>query len=144
MQTFGGALVEGDCVCTQLDFHPVDESDATVDNICRDTTVDGELKVATSTIIGVDGASPGIFDETFCPACPAVSYTIAYLDESSLVEFDCSANALGIINYCFHVMSRTPTMDDATLAGLQELMVNYGLNPHGLEWKVTNQTGCGW
>lgn len=94
VQTFGGALIEGDCVCTQLDYYPVDENDAYVANICRDTTPDGELKVANATISPAEGGAPGAFEEAFCPSCPSVSYTIVALDGSSMVEFDCSRNAV--------------------------------------------------
>jgi apolipoprotein D and lipocalin family protein len=142
VQTAGGALVEGDCVCTELVYAPVDEEHATVANICHDTTPDGKLKVANATIDQVDEA--GAFEERFCPTCPAVSYTIVELDEGSMVEFDCTANARGALQYCFHVMSREPTMPPSTLVALQGLMDEYGLNPYDLAWQDTNQTGCGW
>jgi len=41
-------------------------------------------------------------------------------------------------------MSREPTMASSTLESLQSLMDEYGLNPYSLDWKNTNQTGCGW
>jgi apolipoprotein D and lipocalin family protein len=144
VQTIGGALIEGDCVCTLLDYEPVDDSDAVVSNICHDTSPDGEIKVANATIEPAAGGAPGAFEESFCTTCPAVSYTIVSLDAQSMVEFDCTVGATGLLSYCFHAMSRTPTMDPATLVGLQALMGEYGLNPHNLEWKTTNQTGCGW
>jgi apolipoprotein D and lipocalin family protein len=145
-QTLGGALIEGDCVCTELVYYPEDENHATVANICRDTTPDGKLKESDAQIapISDDDGNAGAFQETFCPTCPAVSYTIAALDQQSMVEFDCTVNSIGVINYCFHVMSRTPTMDEATLDSLLQLVDEYGLNPNDLEWKYTNQTGCGW
>jgi apolipoprotein D and lipocalin family protein len=144
VQTIGGALIEGDCVCTLLDYTPVDSTDAVVANICREDTADGKLKEADATISQAESGAPGQFEETFCPTCPAVAYTIVSLDENSMVEYDCSSNSLGVINYCFHVMSRSPTMDENTLNGLQGLIDQYGLNPRNVSWKDTNQTGCGW
>jgi len=142
VQTKGGALIEGDCVCTKLVYDPVDDEHASVANICHDTTPDGKLKVANATIEQVDEV--GAFEERFCPSCPAVSYTIVELDNNSMVEFDCTANVRGALQYCFHIMSREPTMASSTLESLQSLMDEYGLNPYSLDWKNTNQTGCGW
>mmetsp|Transcript_25384 Transcript_25384/g.30085 ORF Transcript_25384/g.30085 Transcript_25384/m.30085 type:complete len:190 (-) Transcript_25384:80-649(-) len=143
IQTFGGALIEGDCVCTELVYSKEDDTHASVANICNDKTPDGKLKIANSEITEVDN-NPGAFEETFCSSCPPVSYTIVALDGQSMVEYDCSRNAIGIINYCFHVMSRTSTMDEETLVSLQNLVDEYDLNPHNISWKTTNQTGCGW
>jgi len=58
-----------------------------------------------------------------------------------MVEFDCSST-FGILNYCFHVMSRKPTLDAGKLEKLKDLMPQYGLNPYNITWKVTNQAGC--
>merc|ERR1712110_904865 len=88
------------------------------------------------------GGQPGIFQERFCGVCPAVSYTIVALDgDDYMVEFDCSST-LGLLNYCFHVMSRKPTLSETSLAKLKALMPQYGLNPHNLTWKTTAQDGC--
>ena len=145
VQTFGGALIEGDCHCTKLAYAPTDAAHATVSNICNKGSADGTLSVANATIEPADSDetdASGAFEEKFCAYCPAVAYTIVALDETSMVEFDCSASLLGRLNYCFHVMSRTPTMDDATLARLKGLMDDLGLNPSGLEWKDTDQSDC--
>jgi len=142
VQTVGGAIFEGDCVCTQLEYTPIgSDGSATVSNICRKSSPDGKLTVANATISPVDG-QPGKFQERFCKVCPAVSYTIVALDgDDYMVEYDCSST-LGILNYCFHVMSRKPTLEDSVVENLKALMPQYGLNPQGLDWKVTTQDNC--
>ena len=142
VQTFGGAIFEGSCVCTQLKYTSAGtDGSATVSNICREKTPQGKLVVANATISPKDGQS-GSFVETFVKFVPGVDYTIVALEgEEYMVEFDCSST-LGIINYCFHVMSRKPTLDAGELAKLKDLMAQNGLNPHNITWKVTAQDGC--
>ena len=107
-------------------------------NICTNAKT-GEVTVANTTITP---SSPGVFQERFCKVSPPMSYTIAALDgDDFMVEFDCSST-LGIFNYCFHVMSRKPTLEEATLERIKDLMPEYGLNPNNLDWKVTDQEGC--
>merc|ERR1719174_3165917 len=142
VQTMGGAIFEGDCVCTQLEYTPIgSDGSATVSNICRKSSPTGKLTVANATISPVEG-QPGKFQERFCSVCPAVSYTIVALDgDEYMVEYDCG-KTLGVLNYCFHVMSRKPTLEDTVVENLKGLMEQYGLNPQELDWKVTEQDNC--
>jgi apolipoprotein D and lipocalin family protein len=139
VQTAGGAIFEGDCKCTSLVYTPIGtDGSASVSNICTNANT-GKVTVANATIMP---SSPGVFQERFCSFCPAVSYTIVALEgDDFMVEFDCSST-LGILNYCFHVMSRKTTLEEETLEKLKDLMPQYGLNPHNLDWKVTDQDGC--
>jgi len=145
IQTFGGAIFEGGCQCTQLEYTPKgSDGSATVSNICRNGSPTGKLVVANATISPVE-RQPGVFQEKFMPFVPAVSYTIVALDgEQYMVEFDCDNKLgfIGVLNYCFHVMSRKPTLEDAVVTKLRALIEQYGLNPNELEWKVTQQDGC--
>merc|ERR1712083_972824 len=67
VQTFGGAIFEGSCVCTQLEYSPHGtDGSATVSNICRQKTPQGKLVVANATISPKAG-KPGSFTEKFAP-----------------------------------------------------------------------------
>merc|ERR1712070_725707 len=142
VQTFGGAIFEGSCVCTQLQYTPHGtDGSATVSNICRQKTPQGKQIVANATISPKDGKL-GSFTEKFAPIAPGVDYTIVALDRQDyMVEFDCSST-LGILNYCFHIMSRKPILADDEVEKLKGLMPQYGLNPHNISWKVTKQDSC--
>lgn len=143
IQTAGGAFFEKDCVCTVLGYNTTGVTTANVQNICRKLSPNGVLSEADSKIVQKANGPLGDFFEYFdYNPDSAVSYTIAALDSSSMVEFDCIENGFGVINYCFHALSRTPTMDTESLEQLQALIDEYGLNPHNLEWQVTNQTSC--
>merc|ERR1711920_322583 len=119
------------------------DGSATVSNICRQKTPQGKLVVANATIVPKDG-KPGKFEEKFVSFAPGPDYTIVALDgEDFMVEFDCSST-LGLLNYCFHVMSRKPSLEESTLSALKDLMPKYGPNPANKEWKITDQEGCGY
>lgn len=69
IQTFGGAIFESSCVCTQLIVAaaaaPVAPGDATVLNSCRDKTPQGAFINASAQLVNM--APPGHWDETFVP-----------------------------------------------------------------------------
>lgn len=69
IQTFGGAIFESSCVCTQLIVTPAPPGgapgDASVVNSCRDKTPAGEFINATAQLVNM--GPPGHWDETFLP-----------------------------------------------------------------------------
>ena len=69
-----------------------------------------------------------------------VNYNVIFLSDTAAVEYDCGGNEL--INYCFHVLSATPTMSKNEVDQLLKLVDQYQLNPNGLPFKYTNQTDC--
>lgn len=71
-----------------------------------------------------------------------VNYTIIAIGEDYSVEYDCGTSSLGITNYCIHVLSRTPTMEQSKFDSLIEYAEGLGLNPDHLEVKMTLQDGC--
>ena len=52
-----------------------------------------------------------------------VDYNVIWLDEDSAIEYDCNDGALGL-DYCVHIMSRTPTMAPEKLQQLLEFAGN--------------------
>ena len=87
-----------------------------------------------------------------------VCYNVVYVDENYAIEYDCGEALFSTINYCIHIMSRTPTMPSTTLTSLVSFAESLGahsvatphtirdtfagLNSHQLSIKLTPQTGC--
>jgi apolipoprotein D and lipocalin family protein len=146
IQTIGGAIFESQCHCTTIDVAFDDAnskiSNATVANGCNYFSASGPKEVAVSQIYPTD--SIGNFKEVFVdPAEPGTAfYNIVFLSETAAVEYDCEASFGGLINYCFHVLSLTPTMSEAEANALLELVDEYDLNPHNLNFTYTDQKGC--
>jgi lipocalin len=70
IQTFGGAIFESSCTCTQLIVTPAAApaaapGDATVLNSCRSQSPAGDFINATGQLVNM--APPGHWDETFLP-----------------------------------------------------------------------------
>ena len=140
IQTAGGAIFQQSCVCTELLVNNGTNVDLSVTNSCRDKTPRGNFINATGAL--VNEREPGWYEEEFIPGFPTVNYTIIAIGEDYSVEFDCG-ELFGVVNYCVHVLSRTPTMD----AGLLELLIDFAnntldLNLYNLPFNTTNQTGC--
>jgi apolipoprotein D and lipocalin family protein len=142
IQTAGGAIFQQSCVCTELLVSNPNSTDVdlVVTNSCRDKTPQGAFINATSSL--VKERTPGWYEEEFIPGLPTVNYTIIAIGDTYSVEFDCG-ELFGTVNYCVHILSRTPTMEPALL---QEL-ISYAnktldLNIYNLPFNVTNQTGC--
>ena len=142
IQTAGGAIFQQSCVCTEL---LVNESntpgvDLSVTNSCRDKTPQGNFINATGGL--VNEREPGWYEEEFIPGLPTVNYTIIAIGENYSVEFDCG-ELFGVVNYCVHVLSRTPTMNAGLLAELVRFANStLDLNIYNLPLNMTNQTGC--
>ncbi len=83
----------------------------------------------------------GRFQEKFFALEPAVTYNVVVLTDQVAVEYDCGVQ-LGLLNYCVHVMACTPTLPAATVAQLVSYAEGLGLNPLGLNFTLTVQTGC--
>eukprot|EP01038_Epipyxis_sp_PR26KG_P013850 gene13850-18576_t len=141
IQTSGGAFFEKDCVCTELNISITNEStgDSVADNDCRSKTVDGPWTNITGTLTQEDSKLPGRWIETIYNN--KVNYTVIAISEDYAVEYDCGTS-FGITNYCIHVMSRLPTLDQNTVNQLFAYAESLGLNPQGLPVKVTKQDGC--
>mmetsp|Transcript_36489 Transcript_36489/g.45032 ORF Transcript_36489/g.45032 Transcript_36489/m.45032 type:complete len:196 (+) Transcript_36489:58-645(+) len=147
IQTFGGGIFESDCVCTNINvkFDSLTniDSNATVANKCNKLTPNGKIQEAISQIYPLNkGQSNGKFLEKFTDPNTGtiVNYNVIFLSDTAAVEYDCGGNEY--INYCFHVLSSTPTMSQNEVNLLLQLVDQYQLNPNGLPFKYTNQTGC--
>jgi lipocalin len=142
-QTIGGAIFESSCVCTELIVTPANDtvpSDMNVLNSCRQHTPSGSFLNASATL--VLERAPGWWEEEFIPGLPTVNYTVIAIGEDYAVEFDCG-EIFGIVNYCVHIMSRTPTMDPALQASLIAFANNtLALNQYNLPYNQTHQEGC--
>lgn len=143
IQTKGGAFFERNCVCTQIgiEITNAETGDGIADNDCRYKTVDGRWTNVTGTLYGEDPSNPGRWLESIGSGSP-VNYTVIALDENYSVEYDCGTSSMGITNYCIHIMSRTPTMEEDTFQHLVELAESMGLNPQELPVTITKQDGC--
>ena len=147
IQTKGGAFFERNCVCTQLNASITNIptwGDGIVDNECREKTIDGDWTNVTATLFDEDEEQPGrwltkVGDYGGQPA----NYTIiAFEEDDYAVEYDCTTSSLGLTNYCIHVLSRTPTMDQEVFDKLMQDAINRGLNPQDLPIQMTQQEGC--
>jgi apolipoprotein D and lipocalin family protein len=143
IQTKGGAFFERNCVCTQIGIEITnsESGDGIADNDCRYKTVDGKWTNVTGTLYGEDTSNPGRWLEAIGSGSP-VNYTVIALDENYSVEYDCGTSNMGITNYCVHIMSRTPTMDDTTFQQFVDMAESMGLNPQELPVTMTKQEGC--
>ena len=71
-----------------------------------------------------------------------VNYTVISIDDEYSIEYDCTTSSAGITNYCIHIMSRTPTMDEDLFQQLVSYSESLGLNPEQLPVIMTKQEGC--
>lgn len=147
IQTAGGAIFESSCVCTQLIGSPAADGkpgDLDVLNSCRSKTATGPFINATGYLTQWSGAgaAPGWFEEAFIPGLPTVNYTVIAVGDDYSVEYDCG-EFLGIVNYCVHILSRTPTMEPSLLSSLISLANDtLKLNLYNLPFNLTQQAGC--
>ena len=142
IQTAGGAIFQQSCVCTELLVNTSNTTgvDLSVTNSCRDKTPQGNFINATGAL--VNERTPGWYEEEFIPGLPTVNYTIIAIGDNYSVEFDCG-ELFGVVNYCVHILSRTPTMDPVLLAKLIFFAnTTLNLNQYNLPFNTTNQTGC--
>ena len=152
VQTFGGAIFESSCVCTQLIVVPTPggkAGDSSVLNSCRDKTPAGAFINASASLVNM--APPGHWDETFLPPSFGVfvNYTVIFSGSSDMsgspeeysVEYDCSGDGL-FNNYCIHILARKPTMSKELTAKLVADSLALGLNTQGLPFNATHQEGC--
>ena len=140
IQTDGGAFFERGCHCTQLQASGKGDGTLTASNIC---TKDGRVVVANETLTR-NATAPGRFVASVpFPFAPAVNYNVMALTDEFAIEYDCFSTIFGT-NYCFHLLSRKPTLDAALTAKLVALAGEYQLNPLNLPFNMTGQTGCGY
>ncbi|CAF0978800.1 unnamed protein product [Adineta ricciae] len=144
IQTTGGAFFEKDCVCTHIDVGQSrkDPSETIVSNICNKKTFDGKRIIANGTLTSNRQPSDGRYNETIFPAPLPVAYNIIVLQTNDFsVEYDCVVE-FGIANYCVHILSRRPTLNETIVENLLKLAEQYDLNPKKLKFTRTNQTNC--
>ncbi|UJR10915.1 hypothetical protein I4U23_015101 [Adineta vaga] len=144
IQTAGGAFFEKDCVCTHIDVdqNSEDPSEVVVSNICNKKTFDGKLIIANGTLTSIRKPSDGRYNETIFPVTVPVAYNIIVLqsDEYS-IEYDCITE-YGFTNYCVHIQSRQPTLNETILNNLLKFIEPYNLNPKKLDFIRTKQMNC--
>ena len=142
IQTAGGAIFQQSCVCTELLVSESNQTgvDLSVTNSCRDMTPQGKFINATGAL--VNERQPGWYEEEFIPGLPTVNYTIIAIGDDYSVEYDCG-ELFGVVNYCVHILSRTPTMDSGLLSTLISFAnTTLDLNLYNLPFNHTNQTAC--
>jgi apolipoprotein D and lipocalin family protein len=144
IQTAGGAIFQQSCVCTELLVNTPSPNttgvDLSVTNSCRDKTPQGNFINATGAL--VNERQPGWYEEEFIPGLATVNYTIIAIGDSYSVEFDCG-ELFGLVNYCVHILSRTPTMDPELLSRLISFAnTTLDLNIYNLPFNATNQSSC--
>jgi lipocalin len=111
-------------------------------NECRDKTVDGDWTNITASLFDEDLDVPGRWLTQIGKGSPANYTVIAIKRDEYSVEYDCKTSNLGVTNYCIHVLSRTPTLDENTFKELIEMAESMGLNPQQLPYTMTVQEGC--
>lgn len=142
IQTAGGAFFERNCVCTVINISYTDaEGNALAYQSCRQKTASGPVTLVVGNLTA-NPQRPGNFIESMALTGQSVNYTIVQIsdqDPQYAVEYDCGDSPFGV-NYCLHFMSRTPTMDPATLDMLVQKTAAY--NTLNLPLKMTQQQGC--
>ena len=144
MQTKGGAFFERNCVCTQLSFDETDAAtgDGIADNDCRYKEVDGRWTNVTGTLYNEDLSQPGRWLEKIGSGAP-VNYTVIAISDEYSVEYDCGpSDSTGVTNYCIHILSRKPTLEQETFDSLVKMAEDMGLNTQSLPVTMTTQEGC--
>eukprot|EP00095_Tigriopus_kingsejongensis_P003781 maker-scaffold155_size301336-snap-gene-1.5 protein:Tk03781 transcript:maker-scaffold155_size301336-snap-gene-1.5-mRNA-1 annotation:"serine protease inhibitor dipetalogastin precursor" len=146
IQTLGGSLFQLGSVCTIANYEPFDPStgggDIGYSSRLFETT--GNFVNASGTLEELD--SPGHFQQKlvfFGADGVPVDYNVIWLDEDSAIEYDCNKDStLGIVDYCLHFMSRTPTMSQEKLEELLAFGASLDLNPNEIVYKPGSQEGC--
>merc|ERR1712142_322486 len=144
-QTLGGSIFQQGTVCTIATYDPydMDVGGGDIGYSSRKQSPSGDFVNATGTLTVVD--QPGHFLQElffFGFAGPSVDYNVVWLDEDTALEYDCNEHILGVIDYCVHFMSRTPTIDPVKLEELKLLISDLGLNTYNLDYKEGDQEGC--
>jgi len=145
-QTLGGSIFQQGTVCTIATYDPYNMEDGGGDIGYSSRKHDpyGDFVNATGTLTVVD--EPGHFLQElffFGFAGPAVDYNVVWLDEETAIEYDCNEHILGVVDYCVHFMSRTPSIKPEKLSELLTFVNEMGLNPHGLDYQGgEGQEGC--
>jgi len=142
IQTFGGAVFQTGCECTALNVSvsPELQYDLLVENQCRRFSPTAPVTVISGYLY--NETAPGRFTETILSFVKPVAYNVIYLDENSSIEYDCGEDFLGLVNYCIHILSRSPVMSNGTLETLVSHAESLGLNTHKLPLHLTPQLGC--
>jgi apolipoprotein D and lipocalin family protein len=131
-------------VCTHLDVGQSsdDPSKVIVSNICNKKTPDGKLIIANGTLSSSRNPADGRYNETIGPNPKPVAYNIIVLQTNDYsVEYDC-AQEFGLTNYCVHILSRQPTLNETIVNNLLKLAEQYDLNPTKLDFVLTKQMNC--
>ena len=148
IQTAGGAIFQNTCACTALLPNVIASNNynGTVNNSCRFETPSGKGVNLVSTLYGM--RLPGQWIQVFSfPFAPSVNYTILEhgVDPASnveySVEYDCGESFFGV-NYCIHVLARTPQISKALQDSLIAKATAYGINTQSLPFVATLQEGC--
>ena len=71
-----------------------------------------------------------------------MNYTVIAIGEDYAVEYDCTENSRGVVNYCVHVMSRGRTMNQTLFDSLIKQAEELGLNSQALPVQMTLQKEC--
>ncbi|CAF1393449.1 unnamed protein product [Rotaria magnacalcarata] len=144
IQTPGGAYFEKGCVCTHIDVSPTvqDPTVVNVSNICNKNAPDGPLVVSNQTLTSSMKPTNGRYNASFLPGLPSAAYNVIVLrtDDYS-VEYDC-LREFGITNYCVHILSRKPTLNETIVNNILKLVQELDLNTAKLEYVQTKQQNC--
>lgn len=146
-QTAGGAKFQDGNVCTSATYNIEDFNSTTapinVGYSSRKQGSTGAWVNATGTLTGQE--LPGKFKQQllfFGRQGPPVDYTVAWIDENDSLVYDCNEDGEGHVEYCAHLLSRVPAIDEQKLRKLQELVKQLGLNTQSVEYKTEDHIDC--
>ena len=143
-QTAGGAIFQKGTECTIATYKPFEEQNSGGDiGYSSRKQNDGSWVNATGFLVPLE--RPGHFSQTldfFGIEGAPVDYNVIWLDEDSAIEYDCNEHILGLLDYCVHFMSRTPTLAPEKFDAMVEFVLASGLNAHELEYAQGVQEGC--
>ncbi|CAH1789393.1 unnamed protein product [Owenia fusiformis] len=145
IQTAGGAVFQEGCHCTYTEIEPVadnTEGEQTVANFCNKYGHDGEVSTIDGKLFNMK--RPGEWQQSFFPFVPPVDYRIIVIDDKGAeyaIEYDCGTT-LSVTNYCIHILSRTPTLNEETVQMLLKKANEMDLNPENLPFERTPIENC--
>eukprot|EP01017_Pseudomicrothorax_dubius_P020106 TRINITY_DN2205_c0_g1_i1.p1 TRINITY_DN2205_c0_g1~~TRINITY_DN2205_c0_g1_i1.p1 ORF type:complete len:200 (-),score=29.39 TRINITY_DN2205_c0_g1_i1:672-1271(-) len=140
IQTWGGAIFEAGCVCTKIHIGKGQvDGGLTATQGCNYFRPKWLPASTTAALTPLKEPQPGRFTQRMFGR--DVNYVVVHLEKDFAIQFDCDQSSLAT-NYCVHVLSRTPVVDESKIRSFFAFAEGLGLNPKGLSGTITKQKGC--
>ncbi|CAH1781429.1 unnamed protein product [Owenia fusiformis] len=145
MQTAGGAFWQEGCHCTYTEIEAVpnnSEGDQNVAYFCNLDAPNGEVSAVDGLLYNM--SRPGEWKQRLLPFVPPVDYRVIVIDdqgEEYAISYDCGTSS-SVTNYCVHILSRAPTLNEDIVQMLVRIANEMDLNPENLPFERTPIENC--